>query len=420
VLPGEEKEIMPKITKRLLESLKGEQEFTWDSEVKGFGVRARKSGAKSYIVQYRFEGRQRKYTIGKCESMAPSHARREAAQILSMVNRGIDPAAMKQERRAAPTLKEFSETYLTEYAQGHKKESSVLEDTRLLEKHVFPAIGNHKVRSISQADVSRLHSSLSETPYQANRVLALLSKVFNLAEKWGYREDKPNPCRHVDRYREESKERYLSTQELERLGTALTEAEKSKNAIPSAIAAIRLLIFTGCRKNEILRLKWEHVDFERACLRLPDSKTGQKVVYLNVPALNLLNGLERVSEWVIPGDDTSTHLVNLNRIWSGYDHVEKREGKGKGKRYHRIGLRDLAGLPDVRLHDLRHSFASVAAGAGLGLPIIGKLLGHTQAATTAKYAHLADDPMRQAAEEVGKRIAEAMKGSEKKVIHLNR
>ncbi len=228
-------------------------------------------------------------------------------------------------------------------------------------------------------------------PGGANRTLALLSKMFNLAELWGLRPDGTNPCRHVERYRERKIQRFLSDEELARLGNALERAERDDLASCSAIAAIRLLIYTGCRSSEILGLRWEHIDQQRNLLRLPDSKTGARIVPLNAPALAVLSQLERNGfPWVLPGRRPRSHLVNLSKPWDS--------------------IRKLARLHGLRLHDLRHSFASVGASSGLGLPMIGKLLGHTQAATTQRYAHLADGPLRKASEAIAAHLENAMNG----------
>ena len=188
----------------------------------------------------------------------------------------------------------------------------------------------------------------------------------------------------------------MSNDELAHLGEVLTEAEHTGTELPSAIAAIRLLLFSGCRRSEILTLQWEHVDFERQCLRLQESKTGAKTVYLSPPALEVLTGTERQegNPYVIRGAKPGAHLVNLTKPW--------------------MRIRARAGLDDVRLHDLRHSFASVAVAGGLSLPLIGALLGHTQPQTTARYAHLAADPLRQATDLVGRRIAAAMEPTQGK------
>ena len=381
-----------KITKRIVDS-KGPQAadlFIWDTELTNFGLKITPKGKRIYLVQYWHEGRRRRYTIGEHGPLTPEQARSEAARILGQVAAGEDPAATKANYRAAPSVAELATRYLEEHAEPKKKAASIFRDRQLLKRFVLPALGHYKTASVTRADVSRLHHDLRETPIQANRVLALLSKMFNLAERWGLRPNSSNPCRHVEKFKEHKRERFLGVEELARLGTALEYVEREQSELPSVITAIRLLLFSGCRLSEILTLKWEYLDFEKHCMRLPDSKTGAKVVPLGVPALQLLMDAPRqdLNPYVCPGLRANSHLVGIARPWA------------------RIQAR--AGLSGVRLHDLRHSFASVGAAAGMGLPIIGKLLGHTQSATTQRYAHLHQDPLLEAANEISSRIAEAM------------
>jgi integrase len=225
-------------------------------------------------------------------------------------------------------------------------------------------------------------------PYQANRLLAVLSKMFNLAERWGLRPDGSNPCRHVEKFAERKRERMLSPAELARLGDALNSYDGS----PYVAGAVKLLVFTGARLGEVLGLQWAWIEFERGEACLPDSKTGAKTLHLPPPALAVLAKLPRLdgNPFVIAGAKAGAALVNLEKPWRA--------------------IRKTAGLDDVRLHDLRHAFASVAASSGMGLPIIGKMLGHTQAATTNRYAHLASDPVKAAAAAVAGKIAAAMNG----------
>ena len=219
----------------------------------------------------------------------------------------------------------------------------------------------------------------------------MLSKLFNLCEKWGLRKDGTNPCRHVEKYREEKKERYLNPDELSRLGVVLSNTEASKEELPQAIAAIRLLILTGARLSEILALKWDYIDLDQREITLPDSKTGKKTIQLGEPAAELLMTMPRYvgSPYVIPGQKAGQHLIGLPHIW--------------------MRIREKAGLPSVRIHDLRHSFASSAARAGMSLPFIGALLGHRELATTNRYVHLMSDPLKVAANTVETCIAEALK-----------
>jgi integrase len=281
---------------------------------------------------------------------------------------------------------------MAEHATVKKKPGSIRPDDYNLRCHVLPALGQKKVMAVTRADIGALHHAMRETPGAANRVLALLSKMFTLAEQWGLRPEGSNPVRHIERYRERRFERFLSVEEFVRLGDALAEAERTQTEYASVIAAIRLLIFTGARLSEILELRWEQVDFAHACLRLPDSKTGAKLIYLSPPALEVLYGIERheSNPYVIVGREPCSHLVNLRKPWGR--------------------IRAKAGMSDVRLHDLRHSFASVGAAIGLSLPMIGKILGHTQAATTQRYAHLAADPVKEAVDKIGAVIAHAMQG----------
>ncbi|MFH0810608.1 MAG: tyrosine-type recombinase/integrase [Pseudomonadota bacterium] len=398
---------MAKLTKRFMETLKPKEAgdvVVWDDALPGFGVRLKPSGVASYIVQYRAKGVSRRLTIGRHGVLTPEQARREAQKILVEIHEGGDPAQERQDSRHAPTVAELAERYLTEHCEPKNKPRSVSENRRFLEQFILPALGKYRVEAVTRADVAKLHHTMRGTPYQANHVRAVLSKMFSLAEKWGLRPDGSNPVRHVEKFKEYKRERYLSSEELARLGTMLAQEEQAdqKDAEdPSVILAIRLLVLTGCRLSEILTLKWEHVDFERRCLRLPDSKTGAKLVALSAAALRLLASAPRLAgnPHVVPGARQGAHLVNLNKAWRR--------------------IREKAGLPDVRVHDLRHSFASVGAAAGLGLPIIGALLGHKHAATTHRYAHLAADPLNEAADVIADRIEAAMT-ARPKVVNLKR
>ena len=268
-----------------------------------------------------------------------------------------------------------------------RKQRTGVEYRRLLTQFVLPKLGKKKLEDITRGDIAKLHHSLSKTPYQANRVLAVMSALFMKAEAWGLRADGSNPCRHIERFPEKGRERMLNDDEFVRLNEALDRY----NGRLYVVAAIRLLLFTGCRLDEVLTLRWDDVDFDRAEIRLRDSKTGARVVQLAPPAVDLLAALPRelANPHVIPGLKAGRSLVNLQKPWRA--------------------IREVAGLKDVRLHDIRHSFASVAASNGQSLLMIGKMLGHTQAATTQRYAHLQSDPLKQATADVAARIASAMK-----------
>jgi integrase len=382
------------ISKRSVDATKPKTKdsYLWDYELSGFGLKVTPAGRKVYLVQYRLGGRKgrvRRVTIGVHGRITPEQARVEAKRLLGQVASGDDPAELKQQKQGQPTVGQLIQLFLSEHADAKLKESSATEYRRLVGLYLPDKMKRRFVSGITRSEISRLHLSMREKRYQANRMLALLSKFFNWCEKHGYRPDGTNPCRHIEKYKEQRRERFLSPQELARLGEALAEAD---SASPYVVAAIRLLVLTGARLSEILTLQWSHVDFDNVLLRLPDSKTGQKVIYLNAPALQILTGLPRLegNPFVICGKREGARLINLQKPWRR--------------------IRKAAGLDDVRIHDLRHSFASVAAGSGQSLPVIGALLGHTQPQTTARYAHLANDPLRAANDAIGGRIADALAG----------
>jgi integrase len=376
-----------KITKRVVDLL-GPGEQVWDSALKGFGVRRQKD-RPTYFVSYRRNGRRRWVTIGSHGSITADQARVAALEVLGAVAAGADPAAAKEADKASGTVTQLCERFLREYAPRHNKRSTVIEYERLVRLHIAPRFGSLRVNAVSQADVAKWHTSFDTNPFAGNRALALLKHLFNLAERWGLR-TLANPARLVAMYPEKPRERLLNQPELQRLGRALENVEREGCEHPSAIACIRLLVLTGARLSEILKLRWEHVDFERGVLRLPDSKTGAKIIPLGSPALALLHNLseDTTSPFVCPGVDLSAPFVGIQRPWRR--------------------VRARAGLDDLRIHDLRHAFASMAAMAGDSLYLIGKVLGHRQASTTERYAHLQDDPLRAVADRTSRRILEAM------------
>ena len=398
---------MPKINKRLVDAIKPDpsaEQWVWDSELKGFGLRVKPTGRKSYLVQYRSQGRTRRLTIGAHGVLTPDEARKLAKQKLAEVSNGADPSAERKTGLRALTVRDLAGRYMREHAEAKKKASSVMRDQRLLDRFILPELGSHKVSAVTRADVAALHHRIGKkTPTQANRTLALLSKMMSLAIRWGLREG-DNPCRYIERFRENKRQRYLSESELARLGKALDEAEMGERANISSINGIRLLIMTGARLGEVLGLRWEWIDFERSCIWLPDSKTGAKIIPLGKPVLEFLESLPRQAgnPYVLPGTKFAQPLKNLNGTWRK--------------------IREAADLEDVRIHDLRHTFASVGAGAGLSLNMIGGLLGHRAPATTSRYAHLAADPLKVAATEVAQRVVEAMHSEPKndqRVLDIN-
>lgn len=400
----------------------------YDESVKGFGLKVMPSGAQSWILEYRpgAGGRgvaKKRIKIGTPATHSPEAARDEATRTLARVTLGADPAGARSAERASLTLAEVVDAYLRDHVASKRKPKTQTEYGIVVEKHIKPAIGSMRASAVTPADVARLQSGIvrgkrrngNSGKTTANRALAVLSAAFNWAQGVGLVPDGHNPTKRVERFRENKKERFLTAAELSALGDALNEAEtiglpyevdvnkaKARNAPkpenrrtvygPHAVAAIRLLLLTGARRREILDLRWTEVDLDRGVLFLGDSKTGKKTVVLSAAAIGVLEGLPRIGKYVIAGSSAGTEdekpRADLNKPWEA---VLKR-----------------AGIEGARLHDLRHSFASVGVGGSLGLPIIGRLLGHTQAATTQRYAHLDVDPLKRAADEIGNKIISAM------------
>src|ERR1700730_15837022 len=381
---------MSKLTKRNVEAaaIKVSEYFVWDDELPGFGLRVLPSGRKGYVVQYRAGRRSRRISLGPSTVLTCEQARNRAITIVAAARNGEDPAAKRDADREAITVTELAERFDQEHIALRVKESTAKGYRRMVKRVILPALGRHRV-----TEVTKVHHDLRHIPYDANRCLEIISKMFNLAEMWGLRRDGTNPRKHIKKYPEEKRERFLSAAELRRVGEVLREMGEEGIELSSGIAAARLLILTGCRLGEIMRLKWDYVNFEGRALRLPDSKTGAKTVHLGQPAFDALTAIARVNDnpWVITGTLPEAPLYDLQPFWQR--------------------VRARAGLKDVRIHDLRHTFASTAVAAGQGLPMIGKLLGHTHVQTTARYAHLAVDPVKSAADSVSSAIAALLQAS---------
>lgn len=399
----------------------------WCGGLRGFGVRVRPSGRKSFIVQYDYKGRSRKVTVGTFPTLTVDQARKKATELLAKVQLGEDVAA-KPVSEENPTVAELCDEYLKRGC-GHKKASTKVTDKGCIERHIKPLLGHRRVKDLKRRHIEDFFSAVAagETAMNkvidgkriivkggegaARRTVRLFGGILTYAIGREYISE--NPRRGVKIGKDNANERYLYGDELRRLGDALREAEtaglpwqfnegaktkhRPKNADtlrevidPHAIAAVRLLLLTGCRLGEILTLEWSQVDLERGFLRLPDSKTGKKNVILGAPALKLLADIPRVRDnpYVIVGEAKGKPRSDLKRPWR------------------RVTAH--AGLQGLRLHDLRHSFASMGAASGMGLPIVGKLLGHASPSTTARYAHLADDPLRRASDSIANSINAAM------------
>jgi integrase len=412
-----------KLTKKLIDGLEASERryVVWDTDLKGFGLRVETSGTKAFILRYRprdggRDGPKRFITIGRYGSLTPDEARGEARGILGAVAKGADPANEKGAAKVALTVNALFEEFERLHIKPKLKPNTAASYRSVFDAHITLAIGRKRAADVLAADLLRYQAKLDSHPASANRVLAVVSAMYAWGERHGFVSEGANPAAKVARFGNRKRERFLGLGELERLGAAIREGEtigipwepdpnkKLKHA-PKAenrrvvlekgpAAALRLLMLTGARLREILNLRWEEVDLERGLLLLPDSKTGRKTIVLNAPAVLVLQELPRIGEYVIAGmsigGKEERPRADLKRPWAL---VSKR-----------------AGLVGVRIHDLRHTFASYGAGANLGLPIIGKLLGHSQASTTNRYAHLGDDPVKRASESIGATISAALGG----------
>jgi integrase len=375
----------------------------YDGEISGFGLRVTPGGAKSFILNYRFNSQERRYTIGPFPEFSVETARAKAFELRQSISNGVDPFTLREtkHREAAEsearlrTLRDLATEYMERHAMVHKRPTSVRDDKAMLEGVILPQLGRIRAAHVSRRDVSSLHTSLQATPYRANRVLALLRKMFNFAIsdnelEWGIAR---NPATGVQKFQEEKRERWLSEEELERLAAAMDGypdkraalaevSEKQRFFVRSeaqrAVNAIRLIMVTGARKSEVLLATWIQFDLDRGVWTKPSHNTKEKRVEhvpLNDQAIVFLKSLPREGEYLFPGR-VGAHLTDLRFAWAA--------------------IRKDTQLRDVHIHDLRHTFASHLVSRGASLPIVGRLLGHTQAQTTARYAHLADNPLREA------------------------
>lgn len=386
---------MPKLTKKIVAAADPTTKdyFLWDDGIPAFAIRVWPSGRKVYVIHYRSGGRMRRYTIGQHGSpWTADLAREEAIRILAQVHKGGNPADIRTEERRAMTVRTFSKRFLDEYVAVHLKPTTRSEYKRSVDLFIVPKFGTWRTADISRADIAEFHGDMRHIPYQANRTLGVLSKMFALADLWNIRTDGINPCHGVRRYKEEKRERFLNREEYARMGTALDNASD----MPEAVGAIRLLALTGCRLREIQTLKWEHVWLSHSELRLPDSKTGAKIVQLGTAALDVLKTIPRIdgNPYVITGRKEGGYLTDLQKPWRR--------------------IRKQAGLEDVRIHDLRHSFASDALEMGADLTMIGRMLGHSDIKTTSRYAHLKRENVKLSTDLVSEKISAALLAHEKK------
>ncbi len=387
---------MPKLTKNIVEraETKDKPYFLFDNTLTGFCVRVSPNAKRHYYVQYMKNKKVKRASIGKHGIYTTEKARDEAVIMLGEIKAGADPQQTKSDKRKEPLVEDLAERYMEEHVEQHCKLSTTKSYRRYLDKRILPHLGNIKVSEVQRSDIANFHHSLRSTPYEANRCLEVISKMFNLAELWGLRDDNSNPRRHIKKFPMKARERYLSKEEVKRLGEVIEETKLYPDENLSAVYCIQLLLLTGCRLGEIQTLKWEYIDHEKQVLNLPDSKTGAKPVYVGKTVMSVLNELykhparPKDNPYVIWGQNDGQHLNNIQKPWRRF--------------------RERANLQDVRIHDLRHSFASFAVSDGMSLAMIGKLLGHSQVQTTARYAHLMSDAMTEAASGVTDVLGELM------------
>jgi integrase len=387
-----------RLTDKLIRGLRGPDsghQISWDSEISGFGVRITAAGVRSFILDYRVASRQRRITIGRYPEMSLTAARVRASDLRVRVRDGHDPMEERQQGRVEPTVADLADDYLKRYAIPNKRPSSIRNDTQMIDRFVRPKLGRLRLKAIGKRDVEALHNSLKVTPYMANRVLSLLSKMFSLAIEWKWMAE--NPVRGVAKCAEEKRERWLSLEEMQKLQTAL-DSFKDQNAAN----ALRLLLLTGSRMGEVIKAEWGQFDLSTGVWTKPSHNTKQKRVEhvpLSEPALQLLKSMKGDMQTgpLFPGRFTGAR-TDLKRPWmqacraAGLVTTTVVKGKRKSITLYR---------PIVRIHDLRHSYASHLVSNGVSLEIVGKLLGHTQAATTMRYAHIQDAALRSAANRFG-------------------
>lgn len=404
------------LTNKILSELRPrDREYVaWDAYVAGFGIRVRPSGKMSFIVQARAPGgrkaRQVKSTLGSIDKLTLAQARSLAKKKVFEITTGFSASQEVSDGSIAPLLRDFKQQYLEEHVRLKRKLGTYKQYESLLRSIDNTNLASMPIDKISRDHLVKLHASLHQTPIKANRLLATLGAMFGYAAQLALIPDSHNPTRGIERFKESGREVFLNYAQIESLGRAIVLAQEVgipykiktsselRKHIPknkplrridkSAASAIKLILLTGCRVGEILQLKWDYLDLERGIATLPDSKTGKKTVFLNSHAITIIEELHRVGPFVFPGLDPQKHRVDLKKPWQI--------------------VREIAKMPKVRLHDLRHTFASIGAAEGMGLPIVAKLLGHMDTRMTEKYAHLEDGPVRNASERIGQKMGLAL------------
>ncbi|HBT96328.1 MAG TPA: integrase [Desulfobulbaceae bacterium] len=381
------------MTKRNIESVTatGKRQHFFDDELPGLAIRVSEIGKVSFYYTYRYgKGRAavKKWVhIGAYPAWTPEQARQRVKELAAQVVTGIDPAQEVRKSKTISTVADIAKLFLTEHVEQKLKPKSIRLYKGAISAHILPAIGKMSVEDVSHRDVAKLHHSLKEHPYMANRTAAVMSKFFNWCEVNGYRARGSNPVVGLEKYKEEKKLEFLKSDELSAIGASLEALEKEGQISTLAAAALRLLMLTGMRLMEVLSLKWNYLDLDEKKAELPDSKTGFKVVPLSLPVLEILQNLPIIDQYVFPSSTSASgHMEGLRKPWKLLYAGAKLQGRW-------------------RVHDLRHAFASMMVNSGASLPVIGKVLGHAMPSTTARYAHLEKNPAQQAAEDAAAKIA---------------
>lgn len=379
-----------KLSKTVVERLHPSDGDTiyWDTELPGFGVRVKRTGVKSFVVQYRSRanGTSKRLTLGKFGPLLSfSRAKDLARGILVDAARGGDLVSERQAVRVAPSMADMSSAYMERHAIPKKRPRSAASDQVMINRFILPKLSDCKVRDVGHQDVQALHNAMQATPYLANRLLSLLSKMLELSIRWGWRSD--NPARGVEKFPEQKRDRWLSEDELDRLTSAL-----DGHSNRTAATAIRLQLLTGARIGEVLTSRWSDFDLKRGVWTKPSHHTKQKRTEhlpLSGAAVALLAEWNRhvAGPFVFPGRSGDRPLTSLKTFWGQ--------------------VCKTAEIPNYRVHDNRHTHASHLVSSGLSLPIVGRLLGHTNPSTTQRYAHLADGPLRAAAEVMAQKLGES-------------
>ena len=392
-----------KLTQATVDAIKadGKERLLMDDTLSGFGIRVSKVGTKTFIAQARLHGRATRIPLGRSDVLSVAEARKAARSALGELANNKDPRRHdKQVREAGVTFKEFTERWLKEHIKPKRKEQTAKDYEGTFARHIYPAIGTVPLSDIAFSDLQKLHYKLSDRPRTANLVIGLIRNVIGYAEKLGLRKQGTNPGFKFEMLEENSRERFLSDDELANVADAI-DALDGDGLTPWTAAAIRLLMLTGARSSEIRAIEWTQIDRDRGLAILPTSKNKRiRTIYLSPAAMQIIDSLPRRGKYVIAGNSINVICGPLTKQW------EK--------------IRKRADVLDVRLHDLRHTYASAALSDGLPLAVVGRLLGHVSHQATARYAHLASDPIAQAAQEIGSKIDRTMRKKAKATGEVTR